>query len=163
MHGDEWTSFLERVGVEPKDEARLWQDRKLALELRLWASFRGQTLVRTVEGMMLHERALRLQASWEGLRGESLEQMIRQKFSYVVSCQAYGQHKKARDPKAADTEFLVQRFRNLRVAYVDKAVTFAQARNADGSPGAMRESVRFYSVSLTRTPTPTPTPTVPLA
>jgi hypothetical protein len=62
------------------------------------------------------------------LRGESLEQMIRQKFSYVVSCQAYGQHKKARDPKAADTEFLVQRFRNLRVAYVDKAVTFAQVR-----------------------------------
>ena len=96
VHGDEWTSFLERVGVQPKDEAKLWQDRKLALELRLWASFRGQTLVRTVEGMMLHERALRLQASWEGLRGESLEQMIRQKFSYVVSCQAYGQHKKAR-------------------------------------------------------------------
>ena len=89
------------------------------------------------------------------MRGESLEQMIRQKFSYVVSCQAYGQHKKARDPKAADTEFLVQRFRNLRVAYVDKAVTFAQARNADGSPGAMRESVRFYSVSRTRTLTPT--------
>merc|ERR1719424_2484741 len=80
------------------------------------------------------------------MRGESLEQMIRQKFSYVVSCQAYGQHKKARDPKAADTEYLVQRFRNLRVAYVDKAVTFAQGRNADGSPGAMRESVRFYSV-----------------
>ena len=98
VHGDEWTSFLERVGVQPKEEARLWQDRKLALELRLWASFRGQTLVRTVEGMMLHERALRLQASWEGLRGESLEQMIRQKFSYVVSCQAYGQHKKARSP-----------------------------------------------------------------
>ena len=63
-----------------KDEAQLWQDRKLALELRLWASFRGQTLARTVEGMMLHERALRLQASWEGLRGESLEQKIRQKF-----------------------------------------------------------------------------------
>ena len=36
--------------LQPKDEARLWQDRKLALELRLWASFRGQTLVRTVEG-----------------------------------------------------------------------------------------------------------------
>ena len=53
VHGDEWTSFLERVGVQPKDEARLWQDRKLALELRLWASFRGQTLVRTVEGGLL--------------------------------------------------------------------------------------------------------------
>ena len=96
------------------------------------------------------------------MRGESLEQMIRQKFSYVVSCQAYGQHKKARDPKAADTEFLVQRFRNLRVAYVDKAVTFAQARSADGSPGAMRESVRFYSVSLSLILTLTLIPTLTL-
>ena len=60
VHGDEWTSFLERVGVQPKDEARLWQDRKLALELRLWASFRGQTLVRTVEGGMLLALALAL-------------------------------------------------------------------------------------------------------
>ena len=60
MHGDEWTSFLERVGVQPKEEARLWQDRKLALELRLWASFRGQTLVRTVEGGMLLALALGL-------------------------------------------------------------------------------------------------------
>ena len=145
VHGDEWTSFLERVGVAAKDEAQLWQDRKLALELRLWASFRGQTLVRTVEGMMLHERALRLQASWEGMRGESLEQMIRQKFSYVVSCQAYGQHKKARDPKAADTEYLVQRFRNLRVAYVDKSATLSQVRNSDGS-SSLRENLRFYSV-----------------
>ena len=60
VHGDEWTSFLERVGVQPKDEAKLWQDRKLALELRLWASFRGQTLVRTVEGGMLLALALAL-------------------------------------------------------------------------------------------------------
>ena len=49
-----------------RDEAQLWQDRKMALELRLWASFRGQTLARTVEGMMLAEKALRLQASWDG-------------------------------------------------------------------------------------------------
>jgi callose synthase len=61
VHPHEWRNFLERVGV--KDESKLWLDRSLALELRLWASFRGQTLARTVEGVMCNERALRLQAS----------------------------------------------------------------------------------------------------
>ena len=87
VHNDEWRNFLERVGVKPSDEASLWKDRTLALELRLWASFRGQTLARTVEGMMLNERALRLLGSWEGLEGEGLEAVVRQKFSYTVSCQ----------------------------------------------------------------------------
>ena len=145
VHPEEWLSFLERVGVKPKDEAALWQDRHLALELRLWASFRGQTLARTVEGMMLSEKALRLQAQWEGLRGEALEQLVRQKFTYVVSCQLYGQHKRMRDPKAADTEFLCKRFPNLRVAYVDKTTSLFKAKETDGS-ATLRESVRFYSV-----------------
>jgi len=76
VHPDEWRNFLERMGVS--DETKLWKDRKLALELRLWASFRGQTLARTVEGMMLNERALRLLASWEGKRDEALEAIVRQ-------------------------------------------------------------------------------------
>ena len=107
VHNDEWRNFLERVGVsrqhlnlryliwgcvhrgyviqfcqvKPSEEASLWKDRRLALQLRLWASFRGQTLARTVEGMMLNEHALRLLASWEGLSGEALESLVRQKFS----------------------------------------------------------------------------------
>ena len=73
-------------------------------------------------------RFLCVQARWEGHHGESLEQLIRQKYSYVVSCQLYGTHKRNRDPKAADTEFLLQRFPNLRVAYVDKTSTLSKVR-----------------------------------
>ena len=43
------------------------------------------------------------------------------KFHYVVSLPGLRQHKAKRDLKAADTEFLLQRYANLRVAYVDKA------------------------------------------
>lgn len=36
-------------------ELNLW-DTDDAIELRLWASYRGQTLARTVRGMMYYER-----------------------------------------------------------------------------------------------------------
>mmetsp|Transcript_38681 Transcript_38681/g.106821 ORF Transcript_38681/g.106821 Transcript_38681/m.106821 type:complete len:862 (-) Transcript_38681:159-2744(-) len=144
VHSDEWRNFLERVGVGTKrvDEEKLFQSRELALELRLWASFRGQTLARTVEGMMLNERALRLLASWEGLSGDALEAVVCQKFSYTVSCQAYGQHKRSRDPKAADTEWLLQRFSNLRVAYVDKASSLSTVHDDHGG-SILKESLHY--------------------
>jgi len=147
VHPDEWSNFLERVGVKASEEARLFKEKDLVLELRAWASFRGQTLMRTVEGMMCHERALRLLARWEGYEGESLEQLVRSKYSYVVSCQLYGTHKRNRDPKAADTEFLLQRFPNLRVAYVDKTSTLTKVREPDGTL-ALRETIRYYSVLI---------------
>lgn len=43
-----------------------------------------------------------------------------QKFQYVVACQVYGRMKKNQDPKADDIEMLLQRFPNLRVAYIDE-------------------------------------------
>jgi len=145
VHPDEWQNFLQRVNV--RDEAKLFQDRDLLVELRLWASFRGQTLARTVDGMMHNERALRLQAQWEGLAGDALENLVRQKFSYVVSCQLYGAMKRSREQKAADTDFLLQRFPNLRVAYVDKTAHIDRAKGLDGS-SALREQVRYYSVLI---------------
>lgn len=42
---DEWKNFLERV--ERKNEEELREDEALEEELRLWASYRGQTLTRT--------------------------------------------------------------------------------------------------------------------
>jgi callose synthase len=42
---DEWKNFLERV--ERKNEEELREDEGLEEELRLWASYRGQTLTRT--------------------------------------------------------------------------------------------------------------------
>jgi len=149
VHETEWNNFLERVGVKPgsEGEARLFTEKALLEELRLWASFRGQTLTRTVEGMMLHERALKLLASWEGLGGRELDQTAQLKFQYVVSCQAYGNHKKSRDLKAADTEFLLQRYPSLRVAYVDKASSLTKVSETDGR-AALKEAIRFYSVLM---------------
>jgi callose synthase len=42
---DEWKNFLERV--DRKSEEELREDEELEEELRLWASYRGQTLTRT--------------------------------------------------------------------------------------------------------------------
>jgi len=149
VHETEWRNFLERVGVPPgsEGEARLFTEKPLLEELRLWASFRGQTLARTVEGMMLHERALKLLASWEGLVNGDLDAASTIKFQYVVSCQAYGQHKRNRDLKAADTEFLLHRYPSLRVSYVDKASSLTKVSETDGR-AALKEAIRFYSVLM---------------
>jgi len=149
VHETEWLNFLERVGVgrTAAEEARLFTEKALLEELRLWASFRGQTLARTAEGMMLHERALKLLGSWEGLRDRELDEATLLKFQYVISAQAYGNHKKSRDLKAADTEFLLQRYPSLRVAYVDKASSLTKVAMTDGR-ATYKEAIRFYSVLI---------------
>lgn len=43
-HPDEWENFLQRVGCTSEEELKKSDDLE---ELRLWASFRGQTLTRT--------------------------------------------------------------------------------------------------------------------
>ncbi|XP_024538919.1 callose synthase 12 [Selaginella moellendorffii] len=58
---DEWINFLERMSSLGIKESDLWTADK-GLELRLWASYRGQTLARTVRGMMYYNRALQIQA-----------------------------------------------------------------------------------------------------
>lgn len=116
LYKRDWQNFLERV----KPRRNLWKDPNSALELRLWASLRGQTLARTVQGLMYGEAALRLLAELENVPPVRIEELIKQKFSYVVACQIYGRHKKSNDPKAADVEYLLHRFPNLRIAYIDE-------------------------------------------
>lgn len=48
---DEWTNFLERV--ERKSEEELKESMELKDQLRLWASYRGQTLTKTGTGVIL--------------------------------------------------------------------------------------------------------------
>jgi len=85
---DEWNNFMERINC--KKESEVWDSDENILQLRLWASLRGQTLCRTgthaasqrfsrifcsiltclpqkkphfaVRGMMYYRRALKLQA-----------------------------------------------------------------------------------------------------
>ena len=150
VHETEWANFLERVGVgrSAAEEARLFTSRRRYSRSSACGRPSAGRRSRTVEGMMLHERALRLLASWEGLRNGDLEDApVKLKFQYVISAQAYGNHKRARDLKAADTEFLLQRYPSLRVAYVDKASSLTKVAEMDGS-SALKEAIRFYSVLI---------------
>ncbi|KAG8055404.1 hypothetical protein GUJ93_ZPchr0001g30644 [Zizania palustris] len=61
IYEDDWTNFLQRMqreGMVSDDE--IWAGK--FQELRLWASYRGQTLARTVRGMMYYYRALKMLA-----------------------------------------------------------------------------------------------------
>ncbi|XP_073011605.1 callose synthase 3-like [Typha latifolia] len=141
IYPDEWTNFLERV--ECKTEEELRRSEELEEELRLWASYRGQTLTRTVRGMMYYRKALELQAFldmakdddlMEGYRaaeltseekvGRSLwaqcQAVADMKFTYVVSCQQYGIQKRSSDHRAQDILKLMTTYPSLRVAYIDE-------------------------------------------
>lgn len=122
---DEWENFLERLGIK---EADIWSSKNI-LQTRMWASCRAQTLFRTVEGMMYNEDAIRLLAELETSDGddgrpryrkEEIDFFCKTKFNYVVACQAYGDFKKTQNSKAEDIEFLMERFPNIRVAFIDR-------------------------------------------
>ncbi|KAL3618534.1 Callose synthase 10 [Castilleja foliolosa] len=116
-------------------EAELQENSTSALELRFWASYRGQTLARTVRGMMYYRKALMLQSHLERrslqenvsntgftTQGFELSREARAqadiKFTNVVSCQTYGQQKQRKAPEAADIALLLQRNEALRVAFI---------------------------------------------
>jgi len=69
LHAHEWANFCERLGV--KNETQAWKASKDAqgstvngeIEVRLWASHRGQTLAKTIHGVMEYVRAIRLLAT----------------------------------------------------------------------------------------------------
>ncbi|KAJ6704704.1 LYST-INTERACTING PROTEIN LIP5 DOPAMINE RESPONSIVE PROTEIN DRG-1 [Salix purpurea] len=139
---DEWNYFLERVNCTSEEELKERIDLE---ELRLWASYRGQTLTRTVRGMMYYRHALELQAFLDIARHEDLmegykaielntedqskgersilaqcQAVADMKFTYVVSCQQYGIHKRSGDPRAQDILRLMSTYPSLRVAYIDE-------------------------------------------
>ncbi|OAY76767.1 Callose synthase 12 [Ananas comosus] len=61
IYEDDWAYFLERMKREGMvSEKELWEER--LRDLRLWASYRGQTLSRTVRGMMYYYKALKMLA-----------------------------------------------------------------------------------------------------
>ncbi|KAM1064683.1 hypothetical protein TB2_028228 [Malus domestica] len=140
---DEWTNFLERVKCENEEELRA--NDELEEKLRLWASYRGQTLTKTVRGMMYYRKALELQAFLDMAKDEELmagykaaestieehskaegsllaqcQAVVDMKFSYVVSCQQYGIHKRSGDARSKDILKLMATYPSLRVAYIDE-------------------------------------------
>ncbi|RZR80414.1 hypothetical protein BHM03_00006445 [Ensete ventricosum] len=100
---DEWTNFLERVGCKTEEELRE-RDDEFEEELRLWASYRGQTLTRT--DLMDGYKAIELTSEENSKVGRSLwaqcQAVADMKFTYVVSCQQYGIQKRSGDSRAQD-------------------------------------------------------------
>lgn len=64
LYKSDWRNYMERAGITGEQQA---MSKKHFEETRLWASFRAQTLARTVEGIMYYESALRLLARCEGI------------------------------------------------------------------------------------------------
>ncbi|CAH9142883.1 unnamed protein product [Cuscuta epithymum] len=143
IYPDEWNNFMERLGC--KKESEIWENEENILQLRHWASLRGQTLCRTVRGMMYYRRALKLQAFLDmASEGEllggykavttpseedkkskrslyaSLEAVADMKFTYVATCQNYGNQKRSGDRRATDILNLLVNNPSLRVAYIDE-------------------------------------------
>lgn len=116
LYRADWNNFLERLGIV--DEEKIWS-KKYIDETRRWASIRAQTLTRTVTGMMYCEKALRLLANLERLDDDTTDDLMGEKFGYVVSCQVYGNMKRDQDTKADDIDALMHRYPHMRVAYID--------------------------------------------
>ncbi|KAK7350886.1 hypothetical protein VNO77_09919 [Canavalia gladiata] len=140
---DEWNNFMERLAC--KKDSDIWEKDEHILQLRHWASLRGQTLCRTVRGMMYYRRAIKLQAFLdmanekeilEGYKAvtvpsdedkkshrslyASLEAIADMKFTYVATCQNYGNQKRSGDRHATDILNLMVNNPSLRVAYIDE-------------------------------------------
>ncbi|KAL2331236.1 hypothetical protein Fmac_018817 [Flemingia macrophylla] len=143
IYPDEWTNFLERMGCENRQSL---EDEHMTEDLRLWASFRGQTLSRTVRGMMYYREALKLQAFLDMAEEEDilegyetaekgnralfarLEALADMKYTYVISCQSFASQKASNDPRYKDMIDLMTRYPSLRVAYVEEKEEIGQGK-----------------------------------
>ncbi|KAM1584647.1 hypothetical protein TB1_037308 [Malus domestica] len=110
IYPDEWKNFLARIGHDENAlHFELFDNPTDNLELRFWASYRGQTLARTegsdVEGAISCNDAT-------DTRGFELSPEARAhadlKFTYVVTCQIYGKQKEGQKPEAADISIAAQ-------------------------------------------------------
>ncbi|KAK8339189.1 hypothetical protein V6Z12_A08G018200 [Gossypium hirsutum] len=150
IYPDEWKNFLARIGRdENAAETELYDSPSDILELRFWASYRGQTLARTVRGMMYYRKALMLQTYLERENAGDTEAALSRlettdtqgyelspeararadlKFTYVVTCQIYGRQKEEQKPEATDIALLMQRNEALRVAFIDVVETLKDGK-----------------------------------
>ncbi|KAK8663998.1 hypothetical protein V6N13_083803 [Hibiscus sabdariffa] len=121
IYPDEWTNFRERMHKKESKE-----------DICDWATYRGQTLFRSVRGMMYYRKAIELQCALEfsNQNASSEEDSVRVqalpdlKFTYVVSCQIYGalKHSDNSEDQSCQRSILnlMLMHPSLRVAYIDE-------------------------------------------
>ncbi|KAD5961691.1 hypothetical protein E3N88_13164 [Mikania micrantha] len=163
IFSDEWTNFLERKRCYSIND--LVGNGDLKDDLCHWASYRGQTLARTVRGMMYYRQALELQCFldvaededlMEGFKSTELREssllaqcqaVADMKFTYVVSCQHYGIQKQSGDPRAQDVLKLLSKYPSLRVACIDEV-----EENSKDANNRMRINKVYYSTLVKAVP-----------
>ncbi|KAF3442292.1 hypothetical protein FNV43_RR16208 [Rhamnella rubrinervis] len=168
---DEFENFLERMGCASLDALK---DEDKEDDLRNWASFRGQTLSRTVRGMMYYREALKLQAFLdvaekqdilEGYdaaeRGNrtisaQIEALADLKFTYVISCQQFGSQKSSGDPHAQDIIDLMIKYPSLRVAYVEEKEVIVADKPQKVYSSILVKAVNGYDQEIYRIKLPGP-------
>ncbi|KAL3591436.1 hypothetical protein D5086_010076 [Populus alba] len=175
IYPDEWNNFMERINC--KKESEVLENEENILQLRHWGSLRGQTLCRTVRGMMYYRRALRLQAFLdmakeseilEGYKAitdpteedkksqrsvsAQIEAVADMKFTYVATCQNYGNQKRSGDRRATDILNLMVNNPSLRVAFIDEVeerereggkVQEGAAKLGEGKPENQNHAIVF--------------------
>ncbi|RHY33955.1 hypothetical protein DYB32_001242 [Aphanomyces invadans] len=124
LHPEEWENFLERMNATTMEEALATSP----IQVRLWASMRGQTLARTVHGMMLYEDAIKM-LRWLEIGSDQtishedkiqqMDDIVGMKFSYITSCQIYSEQCQKNDPRAADIDLLMRKYTNWRVSFME--------------------------------------------
>ena len=131
LYRKEWLNFQERMEVDPRGHDPAYR----AQQRREWCSYRGQTLLRTVRGMMFYEKALKVLGVLEMApyaNGMGTPQQVaaaqaiaRRKYQYVLSCQRYGQFLVAREKRdkgeLVDRKQLPDAVRKERKKMVDEA------------------------------------------
>ncbi|XP_050383737.1 callose synthase 7 [Argentina anserina] len=139
IYPDEWTNFLDRIN-EHKNE---YSEKDKSELIRQWVSYRGQTLSRTVRGMMYYRKALDLQCVLETAGDDGVcggypqilsekdeidflgraQALADLKFTYVVSCQIYGEQKNSTESRDKSCYINILKmmltYHSLRVAYID--------------------------------------------
>ncbi|XP_028097416.1 callose synthase 7-like isoform X2 [Camellia sinensis] len=150
IYPEEWENFERRLKAAKHENSE-----KDKTELRQWVSYRGQTLSRTVRGMMYYRKALELQCFLDyaddrdilsGYRTSDSHKDLREgsqaladlKFTYIVSCQRYGAQKKSSD---ARDRSCYSNILNLMLAYPSLRVAYIDEREEPGKPGK-----NYYSV-----------------
>ncbi|KAG9130299.1 hypothetical protein Leryth_004210 [Lithospermum erythrorhizon] len=87
IYEDEWRNFIQRMHREGmQEDGHIWTTK--VRDLRSWASYRGQTLSRTVRGMMYYYRALEMLSYLDS----ASEMDIRQGSQQIASLNSLGQN-----------------------------------------------------------------------
>lgn len=153
-HPQEWLYFEQRMLATklyiPRGNANsrlltdflsqsCWLSEDVVDEVRLWASYRSQTVARTIRGALVYHDALKVRLGWltedldsdEEKTGEArfgLKLKLADLVELIVSAQTYGgQGNEAAQERRRDLEFVLRRFKEYPISVVydfeaDKAV-----------------------------------------